>query len=63
MSGNRILFAIVVAILVLLVIAMLILATGSSQGPELVTALVRTLALISVVVLSVRLLRGISGRR
>ena len=57
MSGNRILFSVVLATLVLLVVAMVILSTGSSEGPEGLAVLIRTLVGVGVLVLIIRLLR------
>lgn len=62
-SGNRILFSIVVGILVLLVVAMLALSTGSPDQPEALGMLIRLLLGVGVLVLSVRILRNIARRR
>jgi hypothetical protein len=62
-SGNRILFAVVLAILALLVVAMLILSTGSSEGSEGLGVLFRTLIGIGVVVLIIRVAREALRRR
>jgi hypothetical protein len=62
-SGNRILFLIVVAILVVLVAAMVILATGSTEGGEGLSSLVLMLVGIGVVLLVIRLVREALRRR
>lgn len=63
MSGNRILFLGFATILVVLVAAMVILATGSPEGPEGLAVLVRTLVGIGVVLLIIRLVREALRRR
>ena len=62
MSGNRILFLVVVAVLVLLVGGMVILAVGSPAGSEGLGVLVRTVVGVGVVVLLVRLGRDVFRR-
>jgi hypothetical protein len=57
------LFLVVVAILVLLVVAMLVHSTGSPEQTEILATLLQTLVGVGVLVLSVRLLRNIAGRR
>ncbi len=63
MSGNRVLFSIVLGILALLLFGLLVLASGSSEGPPMLAGLVQLLVGIGAILLSVRLLRNISGRR
>ena len=62
MTGNRILFFVVVAILVLLVGVMVSLAVGSPAGSEGLGVLVRTVVGLGVVLLIVRLGRDVFRR-
>ena len=63
MTPNRILFAVVVGVLVLLVIGMLVLSTGTSDGTEIVASLVGTVVMVGVVLLGVRVVRDQLRRR
>jgi len=62
-SGNRIFFLAVSGILVLFVVATVILAPGSPEGPELLASLVQTLVTIGVLLLVIRLIRDALRRR
>jgi len=57
MTGNRILFGVVVIILALLVIAMLSLAPGTPDGSIGVSTLLQTVIGAGVIVLIVRFIR------
>ena len=63
MTANRILFAIVVIILALLVIAMLSLAAGTPDGSIGVANLLQLVIGVGIIVLIVRLLREGMHRR
>ena len=63
MSGNRILFSVVLAVLVLLVVALVNLATGEPDGPEALLGLVWILVGIGAVLLIIRLVRDAFRRR
>ncbi len=63
MTPNRILFAVVVGVLVLLAIGMLVLSTGTPDGTEIIASLVGTLVLVGVVLLVVRVVRDQLRRR
>ena len=62
MTANRLLFVAVLAVLVLLVVGMLILSTGTPDGPESLAVLVRGLIGVGVVVLLARAVNQIAGR-
>ena len=62
MTANRLLFVAVLAVLVLLVVGMLILSTGTPDGPAWLGVLVRGLIGVGVVVLLARAVNRIAGR-
>ena len=63
MTANRLLFVAVLAVLVLLVVRMLILSTGTPDGPESLAAPVRGLIGVGLIVLLARAINRISGRQ
>ena len=62
MTANRLLFAAVLAVLVLLIVGMLALSGGSAEGSEGLAVLARTLIGVGLVVLIVEAIRRLVQR-
>ncbi len=62
MTANRILFGAILVVLVLLVVGMLVLATGTPDGPEGLSVLARTLIGVGIVVLVIEAIRRLVRR-
>ncbi len=62
MTANRILFGAILVVLVLLVVGMLVLATGTPDGPEGLSVLAQTLIGVGIVVLVIEAIRRLVRR-
>jgi hypothetical protein len=62
MTGNRLLFVAIVAVLLMLVVAMVVLSTGTASGPEGLTSLVVLLVGAGIVVAVIEAIRRVARR-